>query len=35
LHPPPSFQPTTYQIGPNHNPILSSAAPHQNYPFAH
>jgi len=25
----PSFQPTTYQTGPNHNPILPSAAPHQ------
>jgi hypothetical protein len=29
LNPPPSFQPTTYQTGPNHNPILPSAAPHQ------
>jgi len=29
LNPPRSFQPTTYQTGPNHNPILSSAAPHQ------
>jgi len=29
LHPPPSFQPTTYQTSPNHNPILPFAAPHQ------
>jgi hypothetical protein len=29
LHPPLSFQPTTYQTSPNHNPILPSAAPHQ------
>jgi len=33
LHPPPSFQPTTYQTGPNHNPILPSTAPHQPTPL--
>jgi histone deacetylase 1/2 len=33
LNPPPSFQPTTYQTGPNHNPILPSAAPHQTTPL--
>jgi histone deacetylase 1/2 len=28
FNPPPCFQPTTYQIGPNNNSILPSAAPH-------
>jgi len=33
LHPPPSFQPTTYKTGPNHKPILPFAAPHQITPL--
>ena len=33
LNPPLYFQPTTYQTGPNHNPILPSASPHQTTPL--
>jgi len=33
LNPPSSFQPTTYQTGPNHNLILPPTAPHQTTPL--
>ena len=33
LNPPPCFQPTTYQTGPNNNLILPYVAPHQTTPL--